>query len=91
MSDMTRDRDMELCELDAALENATVLAEEYAGYDEYAARRRIARRVVADRARQTKACAGAPRRCPDRGPRCRPIAWCSTPPAMYGPRGAWRT
>lgn len=51
MSDMPCDRDMPLCELDAALEDATVLAEEYAGYDEGAARRRIARRIVADRAR----------------------------------------
>ncbi|MEU3777012.1 IclR family transcriptional regulator C-terminal domain-containing protein [Streptomyces sp. NPDC032472] len=48
---MTRDRDAMGCELDAALEDAQVLAEEYAGYDEYAARRRIARRVAADRAR----------------------------------------
>lgn len=51
MSDMPRNRDMPLCELDAALEDATVLAEEYAGYDEGAARRRIARRIVADRTR----------------------------------------
>ncbi len=51
MSDMPCNRDMPLCELDAALEDATVLAEEYAGYDEGAARRRIARRIVADRAR----------------------------------------
>ncbi|GAA3373459.1 hypothetical protein GCM10017750_02910 [Streptomyces racemochromogenes] len=51
MSDMPADRDMPLCELDAALKNAAVLAEEYAGYDEGAARRRIARRIVADRAR----------------------------------------
>ncbi|GHI85305.1 hypothetical protein Sxan_26690 [Streptomyces xanthophaeus] len=49
MSDVPGDRDMALCELDAALRDATVLAEEYAGYDEGAARRRIARRIVADR------------------------------------------
>lgn len=51
MSDMPADRDMPLRELDAALENAAVLAEEYAGYDEGAARRRVARRIAADRAR----------------------------------------
>lgn len=51
MSDMPRDRDMALRELDAALKDALVLVEEYAGYDEGAARRRIARRVAADRSR----------------------------------------
>ncbi|GGZ08469.1 hypothetical protein GCM10010343_38400 [Streptomyces avidinii] len=58
MSDMPRHRDMPLCELDAALEDATVLAEEYAGYDEGAARRRIARRIVADRAHSTTGTSG---------------------------------
>ncbi len=57
MSDMPRHRDMPLCELDAALADATVLAEEYAGYDEGAARRRIARRIAADRARSATATA----------------------------------
>lgn len=51
MSAMPRDRDMPLCALDAVLQDAAVLVEEYAGYDEYAARRRIARRVVAHRTR----------------------------------------
>lgn len=55
MSDMTPDGDVALCELDEALKNAVVLAEEYAGYDEYAARRRIARRIVADRSRSVAA------------------------------------
>ncbi|MEJ8646217.1 hypothetical protein WKI68_43205 [Streptomyces sp. MS1.HAVA.3] len=54
MSDVPCNRDMPLCELDAALADATVLAEEYAGYDEGAARRRIARRIVADRARSAR-------------------------------------
>lgn len=58
MSDMPRHRDMPLCELDAALADATVLAEEYAGYDEGAARRRIARRIVADRARSATGTTG---------------------------------
>ncbi|MFJ7777082.1 IclR family transcriptional regulator C-terminal domain-containing protein [Streptomyces yangpuensis] len=48
---MPRHHDMPLCELDASLADATVLAEEYAGYDEGAARRRIARRIADDRAR----------------------------------------
>lgn len=60
MSDMPRHRDMPLCELDAALADATVLAEEYAGYDEGAARRRIARRIVADRARSATGTTGPP-------------------------------
>ncbi|GGS30453.1 hypothetical protein Snoj_33780 [Streptomyces nojiriensis] len=60
MSDMPRHRDMPLCELDAALADATVLAEEYAGYDEGAARRRIARRIVADRARSAIGTTGPP-------------------------------
>lgn len=60
MSDMPRHRDMLLCELDAALEDATVLGEEYAGYDEGAARRRIARRIVADRARSATGTTGPP-------------------------------
>ncbi len=51
MSDLPRHHDMPLCELDASLADATVLAEEYAGYDEGAARRRIARRIAGDRAR----------------------------------------
>lgn len=52
MSDVTRDRDPVTWDgLDAALQEAEVLVEEYAGYDEGAARRRIARRIVADRAR----------------------------------------
>lgn len=52
MSDVTRDRDpVTWGGLDAALKEAEVLVEEYAGYDEGAARRRIARRIVADRAR----------------------------------------
>ncbi len=52
MSDVTRDRDPVTWDgLDAALREAEVLVEEYAGYDEGAARRRIARRIVADRAR----------------------------------------
>lgn len=52
MSDVTRDRDPVTWDgLDAALQDAEVLVEEYAGYDEGAARRRIARRIVADRAR----------------------------------------
>lgn len=60
MSDMTADRDAELGEeLAAALEQAQVLMEEYAGYDEDAARRRIARRIAADRARSAT---GAPGR-----------------------------
>lgn len=59
MSDMPADRDMPLRELDAALENAAVLAEEYAGYDEGAARRRVARRIAADRARSAIGTAGA--------------------------------
>ncbi len=61
MSDIPGDRDTALRGLDAALEDARVLAEEYAGYDEGAARRRIARRIVADRspsARGTAAPAG---------------------------------
>lgn len=45
---------MALSALDAALADAMVLAEEYAGYDEGAARRRIARRIVADRARAAR-------------------------------------
>ncbi|MDX6762742.1 hypothetical protein SIN09_25850, partial [Streptomyces sp. F8] len=59
MSDMPRHRDMPLCELDASLADATVLAEEYAGYDEGAARRRIARRIAADRARAATGTAAA--------------------------------
>lgn len=55
MSDLPPDRDTPLCALDAVLEEATVLVEEYAGYDEYAARRRIARRVVAHRSRPAAA------------------------------------
>lgn len=51
MSDMPADRDMPLRALDAALADAAVLAEEYAGYDEGAARRRVARRIAADRVR----------------------------------------
>ncbi|MFD3543970.1 hypothetical protein ACFWUQ_31325 [Streptomyces sp. NPDC058662] len=77
MSDMTRDRDMALCELDAALADAQVLVEEYAGYDEGAARRRIARRIVADRARSSAASAD-------------PGAGAGEPPAPRpgaGPRG----
>lgn len=60
VSDMPRHRDMPLCELDAALADATVLADEYAGYDEGAARRRIARRIVADRARSAIGTTGPP-------------------------------
>ncbi|RPF43926.1 DNA-binding IclR family transcriptional regulator [Streptomyces sp. Ag109_G2-6] len=59
MSDMPADRDMPLSELDAALESAAVLAEEYAGYDEGAARRRVARRIAADRARSAIGTSGA--------------------------------
>ncbi|MFI1177587.1 hypothetical protein [Streptomyces melanogenes] len=50
MSDMARGE--QAGELAAALRDAQVLVEEYAGYDEHAARRRIARRVVADETRQ---------------------------------------
>lgn len=63
MSDVPRHRDMPLRGLDAALEDAAVLAEEYAGYDEGAARRRIARRIAADRARHGRGggpCGGPP-------------------------------
>ncbi|MET9885681.1 hypothetical protein ABZZ20_21595 [Streptomyces sp. NPDC006430] len=50
MSDMTADRDAVTAEeLAAALEQAQVLMDEYTGYDEEAARRRIARRFTADR------------------------------------------
>lgn len=49
MSDMTPDQRAD--QVAAALRDAEVLVEEYAGYDEAAARRRIARRVVADEAR----------------------------------------
>ncbi|MER5873969.1 hypothetical protein [Streptomyces sp. NPDC002044] len=64
MSDLPRDRGLPPCALDAVVEDASVLGEEYAGYDEYAARCRIARRVVAHRARPA---AGA-------GPGCGPGA-----------------
>ncbi|GHE71893.1 hypothetical protein GCM10017778_66280 [Streptomyces vinaceus] len=60
MSDMTAEPDAVPGEkLAAALEGAEVLVEEYAGYDEDAARRRIARRIAADRARSAS---GAPGR-----------------------------
>ncbi|KPI17548.1 transcriptional regulator, IclR family [Actinobacteria bacterium OV450] len=63
MSDMTADRGSvtgeEGVERAAALEQARVLVEEYAGYDEDAARRRIARRIAADR---TRPASGAPGR-----------------------------
>ncbi|KJY23953.1 hypothetical protein VR44_36755, partial [Streptomyces katrae] len=58
-------------ELDSALENAAVLAEEYAGYDEGAARRRVARRIAADRARAALGTTGADQ---DRG-RTAATAW----------------
>lgn len=59
MSDMTADHDaVPGQKLAAALEGAEVLVEEYAGYDEDAARRRIARRIAADRARSATGAAG---------------------------------
>ncbi|TDU74223.1 DNA-binding IclR family transcriptional regulator [Streptomyces sp. KS 21] len=59
MSDMTADRDaVPGEELAAALGQAQVLMEEYAGYDEDAARRRIARRIAADRARSATGATG---------------------------------
>lgn len=59
MSDMTADRGAVTGEeLATALEQARVLMEEYAGYDEDAARRRIARRIAADRARSATGATG---------------------------------
>nr|WP_324617026.1 IclR family transcriptional regulator C-terminal domain-containing protein [Streptomyces sp. NRRL F-2747] len=56
---MTADHDAVPGErLAAALEGAEVLVEEYAGYDEDAARRRIARRIAADRARSATGATG---------------------------------
>lgn len=60
MSDMTADHDaVPGQKLAAALEDAEVLVEEYAGYDEDAARRRIARRIAADRARSATGATGS--------------------------------
>ncbi len=71
MSDTTRDLDLTtvLWEVTVALRDAEVLAEEYAGYDEDAARRRIARRVVADRNRAAAARARAAAKRSGRGRR----------------------
>lgn len=98
MTDSPRDRDAVLWEVAEALRDAEVLGDEYAGYDEDAARRRVARRVVADRIRalaarrrtrstRTRRQLPAPPRSPSRPPPTGSCCW--TRPATYAPYGPW--